>query len=257
MTRVKVPIEARCLRIPTQWEILQVSQREGYTRSQFNDPKPRRKTETVSIAVPSFSPDVKEPNLVEVDGWELRNHFLQISQTEESALKFLHDAGVWDINVAEPVFDVHDAGVLSGAFGARIIQGWAVPVPLSEIWEVQRIYRELLGDPGQLRQKFGPRPPVNAPISDREKFAWITSDENTLPVHIEWRRGRATAIAEAISWHEMMTTTTQIDLLLGARFRYCRRPDCNIPFPVVTKHRKIYCSWYCAHIEAVRRTRKH
>jgi hypothetical protein len=51
-----------------------------------------------------------------------------------------------------------------------------------------------------------------------------------------------------------MTVTT--DLLLRLEFKVCARPDCGLPFPVKTKHKRDYCSQYCAHLESVRRGRK-
>ncbi|SRR6266852_6225378 len=257
MTRVKLSVEPRFLRIPTQWEIRHPSGQSVeffYTRSQFNYPQ-RKAKRTVPVAVPSFSENVDETNLVEVDAWELRNRFFQMKQTEASALSFLQEVGVWAIEDDDHVSG-SDKGGLSGAFGARFVQGWAAPIALSDMWDVQRDYRKLLADPGQLRRRFGLPPPATAPIDEKKAFAIRTTFENTLPVHIEWRRGHAIAVAEAVTWNEMMMATMQIDLLQGARFVCCRRPDCHIPFPVTTAHHKIYCSWYCGHIEAVRRSRK-
>ena len=256
MTRVKLSVEARFFRIPTRWEIDQAPPQEFYRRHQFNGKQLKGKKKTVPVAVPSFTDNVGETKLVEVDGWELRNRFLQMKQTAESAISFLQEVGVWAISEDEHVTIGLDEGALSGAFGARLVRGWAVPVSLSQLWEVQRYYRELLANADEIRRKFGPSPPADAPITDKTGFAVVTTFENTLPMHIEWRRGHATAVVEAITCHEMLMVTTQMDLLRGARFRYCQRPDCHIPFPVTTEHRKIYCSWYCGHIEAVRRTRK-
>ena len=56
---------------------------------------------------------------------------------------------------------------------------------------------------------------------------------------------------EAMSW------TVDIDLILrGARFRYCARPDCKKLFELTSRHKRRYCSMYCAHLESVRRGRQ-
>ena len=51
-----------------------------------------------------------------------------------------------------------------------------------------------------------------------------------------------------------MTVTT--DLLDQLDFRACARPDCGQPFKVESNHVRKYCSKSCAHVEAVRRSRK-
>jgi hypothetical protein len=49
--------------------------------------------------------------------------------------------------------------------------------------------------------------------------------------------------------------TTTIDLLQQTKFQVCARPDCAVPFAVKSKHNRIYCTQYCAHLESVRRGR--
>lgn len=56
---------------------------------------------------------------------------------------------------------------------------------------------------------------------------------------------------------DAMIATLYVDALNGARYRECKRPDCpNPPFPLETKHDKIYCSTECAHLMAVRADRE-
>jgi CGNR zinc finger len=50
--------------------------------------------------------------------------------------------------------------------------------------------------------------------------------------------------------------TTTIDLLRQLQFKTCARPDCGVPFPVTSNHKRDYCSQYCGHLESVRRSRK-
>jgi hypothetical protein len=53
-----------------------------------------------------------------------------------------------------------------------------------------------------------------------------------------------------------MLTTIKLDKLLGAEFRVCARPDCqNAPFRVGTRQKE-FCSYDCAHLMAVRRSRQ-
>jgi len=50
--------------------------------------------------------------------------------------------------------------------------------------------------------------------------------------------------------------TVTIDLLKKLKFKKCARRDCAQPFEIQTKHKRKYCTQYCAHLESVRRNRK-
>jgi len=50
--------------------------------------------------------------------------------------------------------------------------------------------------------------------------------------------------------------TVTIDLVRRLKFKICSRRDCALPFPITSKHKRRYCSQYCAHLESVRRTRR-
>jgi hypothetical protein len=50
--------------------------------------------------------------------------------------------------------------------------------------------------------------------------------------------------------------TITIDKVRGLKFNLCARGDCRQPFPLESKHKKKCCSWYCGHLESVRRNRK-
>jgi hypothetical protein len=51
-------------------------------------------------------------------------------------------------------------------------------------------------------------------------------------------------------------TTVTVDFLRGAKFRLCGRKDCALPFKRESRHKRSYCSQYCAHLESVRRNRR-
>jgi hypothetical protein len=50
-------------------------------------------------------------------------------------------------------------------------------------------------------------------------------------------------------------TTIAIDYSNRAHFQGCARADCGAPFEINSRRKKKYCSWYCGHIESVRRGR--
>jgi hypothetical protein len=50
--------------------------------------------------------------------------------------------------------------------------------------------------------------------------------------------------------------TITIDLLRELEFKTCARPDCGLPFEVKSRHKRKFCSWYCGHLESVRRSQR-
>jgi hypothetical protein len=74
-------------------------------------------------------------------------------------------------------------------------------------------------------------------------FTWGASGEPQLTL-----RPQTTLEAAILSCHA--------DRLAGWNFKQCRRRDCRAIFQVESEHEKFYCSYDCAHLEAVRRGRR-
>jgi hypothetical protein len=53
-----------------------------------------------------------------------------------------------------------------------------------------------------------------------------------------------------------MVATIKVEKLHGATFKECARPDCKNPPFRVEARQKIFCSSDCAHLVAVRNSRK-
>jgi hypothetical protein len=84
---------------------------------------------------------------------------------------------------------------------------------------------------------------------------WFDSDYSALSA---WQRcpkfpyfSMVTDSAEAA-----LRMTVTADLLDEAKFKICSRPDCGQPFKLESNHDKKFCSRACAHLVAVRRSRK-
>jgi len=115
-----------------------------------------------------------------------------------------------------------------------------------EFMEWQGLLREALKLPPkkwpQLQKRFDPSKVEKLLAPLRVEFEW---DEESPGVHIATMRSLDAIIA-----------TIQLDLLQGAHFRTCARHDCNAAPFRVGKHLKKFCSYDCAHLAAVRRSRE-
>jgi hypothetical protein len=233
--------KAHFLRIPTRWSI-------GLDT-------PRNQL----LVVPEVSQDI-DSQTASIDGWGLRDRFFRLGfdePDEPSVLRFLNDVGVWAA-ISEPRVSKASAGktLLGGAFGSRSFIGRTFPLLLTDLKHEQDFWRRLLTDRVALRARFGTAPGPGTSPAKRAEFALESQHYNEMPLRIEWRSGMPTGVVETITGREMLIATIHLDLLRGARFQVCKRPDCSIPFSIEARHRRKYCTWYCGHIESVRKARK-
>jgi hypothetical protein len=236
MSRIKLPIEPRFLRIPATWT------RKTAFIHEANGVK------TEDVFVPAVHRNAKA-DLID-DPWKLRSEFLRMERTEDAALRFLSKVGVWEAVTANPQSDLKETA-LAGVFGVRWFVGHARPITLELLWAEQKHWKELL-DPRnhrKLRAKFTP-PRAEARESVKAEF----SSENTLPVHMEWKPGERQfpyAFVQPITGRELLIATTWIDIVRREKFQVCDR--CGCPF---TGKKRPYCTDFCAHAAAQKRYRK-
>jgi hypothetical protein len=249
MSRVTLSLELRFLRIPTEWIVA--------TRQVF-EPGPvgvKVYPTEERAAVPAVDQSI-DARPVEFDGWEWRRQFLQMKHDEASALRVLRQVGVWKA-VSDHTVSKAKTGkrLLSGAFGSRYFNGWAMPVRFEEdLWRLQKYWLDLLRNPAELKKQFGPPPSSESSPFDRVRYALDTKFLNELPFHIEWRKGLPVALIECITGWEALVAITHFEMLQRAKYRNCRK--CGIPYAVTTEHKKKYCGPPCAHAVASRNYRK-
>jgi hypothetical protein len=257
MTRVALSINVQFLRIPTRWSIKPEPESGIVSKSDWGVLRDLNTYQRVGVPEVAQGSDV-EP--VPVDGWELRDRFFRLKfdkPNEPSVLRFLNDVGVWeaieDLNASE---DLDRKDLLWGAFGSRLFRGWAIPVLLTDLKKEQEFWRQLLADREALKAYFGT--PLGPDASPEVRIRLVAQSDhfNKLPLRLEWRGGKPLGVIETITGREMLIATIHLDLLRGAKFQVCKRPDCSIPFSVDSRHQRKYCEWYCGHIESVRRARR-
>ena len=73
--------------------------------------------------------------------------------------------------------------------------------------------------------------------------------------NVDWEKEIPVARVPLSGVLETLIATIQLDKLQGAQFKVCARADCNNPPFRVEARQKEYCSYDCAHLAAVRRSR--
>ncbi len=202
-----------------------------------------------------------------VNGWEMREEFLELDHTSSALATFLNHYGHW--NKHQYSEEIHFKG--SWETGWRDIvsmrfrdfeQAWylkAKPryVPSivfpEEIWSVKRWSKERdsilpFSEPMSLQEiiKWGLVQPPEKWLSTSFALLSLYGPGVEFPhVHIA-----------AGGCYEVMLATITIDHLRGTKYRICARKDCGMPFPLESRHKRQYCQQYCAHLESVRRNRR-
>jgi hypothetical protein len=177
------------------------------------------------------------PNAVESRDypWTLRDRFLRLHHDEAELLEFLNMAGGWGTSP-----------------GAGFLYDGRPPTPaercpVSEFWEWQDTCKLLMTNPLAFWSEVYPR-------LDQAKREVLNDFTVRLQVTVENKRFQA--ITRVWGTLRLILLSIFIDLLNRAKFRQCARPDCFGIFQIETRHRRIYCSQYCGHLESVRRNRR-
>lgn len=168
------------------------------------------------------------PGNIEIDAWQGRKEFLNIRENDNAAL----------IGFLNKVGEVHNPPILrhwSDEVTQHLQEGHPVPVDVQGLWKFRNNLRLALLN----RKQF----PLEA-----------LPDGISFDLHFELD-GAAAGIVTLTDAYRMLWATVFVDMAKGLRFKVCQREDCGEPFPLESKHKRKFCSWYCAHITTVRRNR--
>jgi len=93
-------------------------------------------------------------------------------------------------------------------------------------------------------------------LKKKHPATWVHQLFMPLPLTVESREGAAIARVVCQSLLDVLIVTTQLDGIRGLRQRICKADGCGKFFPTGNYEHKIYCSYECAHRQAVRDGRK-
>jgi len=172
---------------------------------------------------------------------ELLREFTGI-RTVAGLLAFLNSTGVF----CDPGLD-DDSAFLRQGFGPS--DRGTLIYQVTDFWRVQELLAEMLLSRKPLVQIR----PLSLPEWWAEAF-----NQGFLHFRLAFRTREYCA---QITTHDTLTTliaAAQTKVLKGARFRVCKRPDCQQVFEVETRGRrkKMYCDHLCAHTAWQRKARK-
>lgn len=233
---INIPIRFQFLRTPCVWEIrtvmrrgIVVGARHEPVRMLFAKIDPRRFSE--------------KPQLL--DGWQCRDEFFRLPQTENSLLGFLSKVGVFN-----------SPGIALGQWSKEVRQHFRdkhpLPLPVDEMWGWRKTLKESLVKRKRFIAQNAPAWPRTRTLTEA-LYRGSRSNKFLLSFELEKNPEGVVTITDA---RHMLLTTVYVDIVRGLGFKYCQRPDCGAPFAVTNNHEKLYCEQYCGHLENLRKKRQ-
>jgi hypothetical protein len=171
-----------------------------------------------------FSPKRTTNELAELNPWEVRDKFLRLRHDDRDALRTF----LWT----------------TGSFC------WLDhrPIAESELWQFQAVIRE---------QLLNPRVSENRTrrATELENIIHNRIQRHVLNINVGFEDGSLVGEAEAINTFDAILSTIFLDRLKNLRFKVCQRPDCAAIYELTSRHNRKFCSYDCAHLMTVRRSR--
>ena len=235
-----LPIYFQCLCVPVKWE-----RKQKLSMAAFPN------LANLAALLGNNVPGQQDRDLLKVeilpgpartfDPWEKRNEFFRlVTGDTEDLLTFLSGVGLFErpgfehltFN-EERAFESVPCTTVSGDAGKTHQVTYLPTTSEGRIWALRGLLENTLRKPEGWTGKYA-----------------------DFQVRIIRSKGEARVIITTTTFLESLLLTLCVDQVQGAKVRKCARPDCGIPFSTTGGHKKKYCTWYCGHIESVRRSRK-
>lgn len=197
-----------------------------FTPASMSDPvglEPAEDSDDVDYARESTPAPMSDP--VELDPREVRMEFLGLRHDDRDALRnFLHKTGAfcW-INYR--------------------------PIAETELWQFQAAIRQQLLKPTVSENRIKRATEFETAIHNRIQV-------HLMNINVGFEDGTLVGEAEALNTFDAILSTIFIDRLRKLRFKVCSRPDCATIYELTSRHKRKFCSYDCAHLMTVRRSRK-
>jgi len=168
--------------------------------------------------------DRQPENREHLDGWTMRDRFFGLRRNQSDLLKFLQWAGRFP--------------------NTPLLDGSAHRYDMLLFWKWQDLFREALVRKNvDWKKGFG-------------SFPTLFIEERLSDIQFLLEGKKSKAIVQAACGLYAIGATVEIDLVSGAEFKWCARPDCPTKiFKPTSRHRTKYCSYDCAHLQSIRNSR--
>lgn len=198
---------------------------------------------------PTPTKETPTKEAVLLDAWEVRKEFSELRHDRDALQNFLRETGdfCW-IDEYRPITE-------------------------SELWKFQAAIRQQLLKPTLSENRIKLATDGILPFDPTDKraleeasrkawsamtFEWVIHNRiqaHVMNINIGFENGTLVGEVEARNTFDAILSTVFIDRLKKLRFKVCKRPDCAAIYELTSRHRRKFCSYECAHLMAVRRSR--
>jgi hypothetical protein len=183
---------------------------------------------------PTFEAKFTKSPVSTYDAWEKRNEFFRLKEGDNvGLLNFLDSVGLWNRlgQGDDPNWEAETREFTHE--GLKFVveeQPWREP---DEIWHIRE----------------------HARIALSSKARLDVLGQFELPTRLVLKRTGSYFLICTVAFLDALFATIVLDHAEGARVQRCARPDCGVVFAANNRHRRKYCTWDCAHLVAVRKSR--
>lgn len=232
LIRSNLPIYYQCLCAPTKWaratkDFTNLSALARLLKDQPESLQPELDEDFLRVRM-------ERGLATSFDPWEKRNEFFRLKPGDtEALLRFLPTIGLFEAAGLDTDGDEDHALIRAGDDQPLYKTRYATKTSEKRIWGMQRL---LIGS-----------------LKNLEKH---TGTHRDFPVRIIHAKSGPRVILTTTTFLEAILLTLAVDKVEDAKVTKCARPDCGVPFSSTGGHKRKYCSWYCGHIESVRKARR-
>jgi predicted RNA-binding Zn ribbon-like protein len=167
------------------------------------------------------------------DPWEWRGRFFRIKEGDnESLIDFLRAVGLFAAPLLGSDPSEHST-LITAPDGQNHVVRYMQEMRIESVWGLRSMIENSLRELSKHTGKF--------------------ADFN---VRILLAKGRPRVTITTCTFYESLLLTLAVDRVERAKVRKCARPDCGILFSNTSAHKRKFCTWYCGHIESVRKQRR-
>ncbi len=167
------------------------------------------------------------------DPWEQRGRFFQIKEDDDgSLLEFLRFVGLFK----SPEMGSSSQGdtvLVTSPDGLHHNAQYMAEQAIGTIWATRRLIENSLRN-------------LNKHTGGLIDFT----------ARIILVKGKPRVTITTCTFLDSLLLTLAVDKVQKAKVRKCARPDCGILFSSASAHNRKFCTWYCGHIESVRKQRR-
>jgi hypothetical protein len=229
---INLSLKVQALKIPVRWTV---------------DDSGSDETTGLWFA-PKIEGDAKATNY---DPWEMRNKFFRLPEGDNEALcEFLNEIGLFAevdaSGIAISNWIESEATRRGSLVGRRSWQhlklhhfeteGGSFSVVTPESVAASSVYL--------LRS-----------LAEREMSHPIRKGFSDWDFSIRFPARDTSGLITTTNFRDALALSIRCDHLQGGKMQKCERPDCRTPFSIIGTRKRKYCSWYCGHIESVRKQR--